>query len=89
MDFAEVDRLRQELTATIADARAQAEADRAEAHIAIDRERAEVYRLRKDLEVVHKQVDQAITRAGKLATLNDEFQARLREERQSSNQEFH
>jgi outer membrane murein-binding lipoprotein Lpp len=63
MDFAEVDRLRQELTATIADARAQAEAGRAEARIAIDRERAEVYRLRKDLKVVRKQVDQAITRA--------------------------
>jgi colicin import membrane protein len=83
---AEVDRLRQELTATIADARVRAETDRAEARIAIDRERTEVDRLRKDLEVVRKQAEQAISRADKLATLNDELQVKLREERQSGNQ---
>jgi chromosome segregation ATPase len=77
---AEVDRLRKELTATVAEARTRAEADRAEARASLDRERAEVDRLRKELATTRARADQ-------LATLSDDLRAQLMQtQREKSNQ---
>jgi colicin import membrane protein len=78
---AEVDRLRKELTETIAEARRRAEADRTETERVLERERSEVNRLREELTATRKQAEQAAlqaaNRADKLAALNDELRAQL------------
>jgi colicin import membrane protein len=78
---AEVDRLRKELTETIAEARRRAEVDRAEAERVLERERSEVTRLREELTATRKQAEQAAllatNRADKLVALSDELRAQL------------
>jgi hypothetical protein len=74
---AEIDRLRKELAETVTEARRRTEADRVEAQALLKRERAEIDRLREDLALARKLMEQATTRADKLATANDELRTQL------------